>query len=85
MKNLNIIKVVDDIASCELLTDEVKLKALDDLLKMVKDEKYAKKVDFDLFYEQSVTYPNDCVGENHVWCKSDLGTMFWGKLNQIVY
>ena len=82
---LNIIKVVDDISSCELLTDEVKLKALDDLLKMVKDERYAEKVGFDLFEVAGIFDERREIAYNHYWDQSDLGSEFWEKVNHIVY
>jgi hypothetical protein len=78
---LLVTKVIDDIANA-CLPEADKLKALDDIIKMLKQPVYADHVDFKF---EDIQDGANCLAVLFTWWKSDLGYHFWGVLYAKIY
>ena len=78
---LLVTKVIDQIANCELLDDEKKIQALDDIIDMLKDQAYFKQVEFEFVHIQP---KYETLGGLFLWDRSKLGTSFWSNMYDIL-
>lgn len=79
--NYNAVLILEAIAKAPI-PDEVKLKAVNDIEKMYVDKDYANLVWLGVASARMFERANLKV--HHLWYKSDLGTEFWSKMNQII-
>jgi len=80
---LLVTKVINDIAKSPLIEDENKIKALNGIIKMIKDDEYAKEVKFE--FDQLPNWIDTPLGEFVCWNDTDEGHGFWSKLDDILY
>lgn len=73
----NVVVVAERIADAPI-PDSIKLQALDDLLRMLKDKEYAKRVEF-------VKQTFSPLSHMMIWSKTDLGFQFWYKIMLIIH
>jgi hypothetical protein len=71
--------VAEKIASA-LIPDNIKMQALNDILRMLKDEKYAQSVGF---YKGRKPGTDPLLGMMH-WGSTDLGFSFWNNMHKII-
>lgn len=79
--NYNAVLILEAIAKAPI-PDEVKLKAVNDIEKMYSDNEYGGKCDIHPLSEKIIERP--FLSIHHLWDKSDLGSEFWSKMNQII-
>lgn len=77
-----IYRIADAIVKSDLLEEEKKHLALDDLLQMYKDPNYYKYI-FEYFHPVIDTKESSIMG-HHEWVKSQLGFDFWFTMHTII-
>jgi hypothetical protein len=80
---INAVLIIEAIEKSELLTDEVKMAALNDLLKMYTDDEYFSKV-YAVVVNSDIKDASSTIRGHHAWDYSDLGYEFWHKLSKIL-
>jgi len=81
-KNLLVTKVIDDIAKAPV-PDDVKIKALDGIIKLIKNDVYAEKCLFE--FDREHKGERELIDELCMWSGTDQGHEFWEKLDHIIY